>query len=72
MCSSPTGSHPRLDGRACARDDRTWVGVAVDLEEGCRLQAAGHGLKELLSLRILQATTVEAGRWRLVEVVRRT
>jgi AcrR family transcriptional regulator len=61
-------AHIDVAEQALAMDD-PWEGFAYYLEETCRLQAADRGLNDVMGMRFPRATTVEAAKTRLFDVV---
>jgi len=61
-------AHVEVAERALAMDD-PWEGFAFYLEQSCRLQAADRGLNDVMGMRFPRATTVEALKTRLFELV---
>jgi len=61
-------AHVEVAEQALANDD-AWDGFASYLEETCRLQAANRGINDAMGMRFPRATTVEATKARLFELV---
>jgi AcrR family transcriptional regulator len=61
-------AHVEVAERALAMDD-PWEGFAFYLEQSCRLQAADRGLNDVMGMRFPRATTVEAAKTRLYELL---
>jgi AcrR family transcriptional regulator len=62
-------AHVAAAERALAIDD-PWDGLASYLEETCRLEAANRGLNDAMGMRFPRATTVEAAKARLFDLVK--
>jgi AcrR family transcriptional regulator len=61
-------SHVEAAEQALTMDD-PWDGFAYYLEKTCRLQAVDRGLNDVMGMRFPRATTVEAAKTRLFDVV---
>jgi AcrR family transcriptional regulator len=61
-------AHIAAAEQALATDD-PWDGFAFYLEQSCRLQAEDRGLNDVMGMRFLRATAVEAAKTRLFELV---
>lgn len=61
-------AHIAAAEQALATDD-PWDGFAFYLEQSCRLQAEDRGLNDVMGMRFPRATSVEAAKTRLFELV---
>jgi AcrR family transcriptional regulator len=63
-------AHVAAAEQALAVDD-PWDGFVFYLEETCRLEAANRGLNDVMGMRFPRATTLEAAKARLFDLVTR-